>query len=221
MEYAQRNTHVPVGFWRAVGHSQNPFARECFMDELAHAAGKDPYEFRRGLLAHEPRPLAVLEAAAKAAGWGKPLPNGVFRGIALTEPYGSFTAAVIEASVSDAGELKIHRIVSAVDCGYIVNPDTVIAQMEGGIIFGLTAALWGEITLDKGRVQQSNFGDYRMMRINEAPVVEVYIVNSRDEPGGVGEPGTSGIAPAVTNAVFAATGTRIRKMPIGEQLKKA
>ena len=195
MEYAQRNTHVTVGFWRGVGHSQNPFARECFLDELAHAAGKDPYDYRRGLLEHEPRALAVLEAAAKAADWGKTLPPGVFRGIAVTEPYGSYAAAVIEVSVSETGEVKIHRIVSSIDCGTIVNPDTVIAQTQGSAVFGLGAALHGEITIADGRVEQSNFNDYIMMRMNEMPKHEVVLVPSGGFWGGVGEPGLAPIAP--------------------------
>ncbi len=221
MAYAQRNTHVPVGFWRGVGHSQNPFARECFMDELAHAAGKDPYEFRRAMLLHEARPLGVLNAAAKAAGWGTPLPPGVFRGIAVTEPYGSYTAAVMEVSVSDQGEVKIHRIVSAVDCGYIVNPDTVIAQTQGSAIFGLSAALYGEITLKDGKVEQSNFGDYTLMRMVEMPKIEVVMVPSGGFWGGIGEPTLAPLAPALCNAIFAATGKRIRSLPIkNHDLKK-
>jgi isoquinoline 1-oxidoreductase beta subunit len=222
MEYAQRDTHVRVGFVRGVGHSQNPFARECFLDELAHAAGKDPYEFRRTLLAKEAKPLGALDAAAKAAGWGTPLPTGVFRGIAVTEPYGSFAAAVIEASVSDAGELKIHRIVSAIDCGYIVNPDTVIAQTQGNAVFGLTSALYGEITIKDGRVEQSNFHDYALMRMADMPKVEVVLAPSGGFWGGVGEPGLAPIAPALCNAIFAATGKRIRSLPIrNHDLRKA
>jgi isoquinoline 1-oxidoreductase subunit beta len=221
MEYAQRDTHVRVGFVRGVAHSQNPFARECFLDELAHAAGKDPYEFRRTLLASEAKPLGVLDAAAKAADWGMPLPPGVFRGIAVTEPYGSFAAAVIEVSVSDAGELKIHRIVSALDCGYIVNPDTVIAQTQGNAVFGLTSALYGEITIEDGRVEQSNFHDYALLRMAEMPTIEVVLAPSGGFWGGVGEPGLAPIAPALCNAIFAATGKRIRALPVkNHDLKK-
>ena len=222
MEYAQRNTHVPVGFWRGVGHSQNPFARECFIDELAHAAGKDPYEFRRTLLAHEPRPLGVLDAAARAAGWSRPLPAGVFRGIAVTEPYGSYTAAVMEVSVSDEGVLKVHRIVCAVDCGHVVNPDTVIAQAQGSLIFGLSAALYGEVTIKDGRTEQSNFSDYPMLRMAETPKIEVVLVPTGGFWGGMGEPALAPLAPALGNAVFAATGKRIRSLPLrNHDLKKA
>ena len=214
MEYAQRNPHVPVGFWRAVGWSQNPFARECFLDELAHAAGKDPYQYRRALLAHERRPLGVLEAAAKAAGWDKPLPAGVYRGIAVTEPYGAYTAAVIEVSMKSSSEFQIRRIVQAIDCGYVVNPDNVIAQTQGASVYGLSAILWGEITIKDGRVEQSNFHDYRMLRMNEMPKIEVVLAPSGGFWGGVGEPGLAPIAPALCNALFAATGKRIRSLPL-------
>jgi len=214
MEYAMRNPHVPVGFWRSVAHSQNTFARECFMDELAHAAGKDPYEYRRALLAHDPKPLGVMDAVARAAGWGKPLPAGVFRGIAVTEPYGSFTAAVIEISVSAKGDIKIHRVVQAMDCGYVVNPDNTVAQIQGSTVMGLTAAFWGEMTIKDGRVEQSNFHDYRMMRLAEMPKTEVVLAPSGGFWGGVGEPGLAPIAPALCNAIFAATGKRVRSLPL-------
>jgi isoquinoline 1-oxidoreductase subunit beta len=214
IEYAQRDTHVPVGFWRANGHSQNPFARECFFDELAHAAGKDPYEYRRVLLAGEPKPLGVLEAVAKAAGWGKPLPAGVHRGIAVTEPYGGFTAAVIEISMKSDKEFAIHRIVQAIDCGYVVNPDNVVAQIQGGSAFGLTATLWGEITIKDGRVEQSHFLDYPMLRIVDMPKIEVVLAPTGGFWGGVGELGNTPIAPALCNAIFAATGKRIRSLPL-------
>jgi isoquinoline 1-oxidoreductase beta subunit len=214
IEYAQRNAHVPVGFWRTVGHSQNPFARECFMDELASAAGKDPFEYRRALLQKSPKDLGILEATAKAAGWGKPLPAGVFRGIAQTEAYGSYTSAVVELSVDKNGEVKIHRLVLGVDPGYVVNPDNVIAQMQGSSVFMLTAMFWGEITIKDGRVEQSNFHDYRMMRLREMPKVEVVIAPSGGFWGGVGEPGQASIAPAVCNAIFAATGKRVRSLPL-------
>ena len=214
IEYAQRNTHVPVGFWRTVGHSQNPFVRESFMDELAAAAQKDPYEYRRALLAKSPKDLGVLEATAKAAGWGKPLPAGVFRGIAQTEAYGSYTSAVAELSVDKNGEVRIHRLVLGIDPGYVVNPDNVVAQMQGSSVFMLTAMFWGEITVKEGRVEQSNFHDYRMMRLREMPNVEVVLVPSGGFWGGVGEPGQASIAPAVCNAIFAATGKRIRSLPL-------
>src|SRR6266702_175181 len=214
IEYAQRNTHVPVGFWRTVGHSQNPFVRESFMDELAAAAGKDPYEYRRALLAKSPKDLGVLEATATAAGWSKPLPAGVFRGIAQTEAYGSYTSAVAELSVDKNGEVKIHRLVLGLDPGYVVNPDNVVAQMQGSSVFMLTAMFWGEITIKDGLVEQSNFHDYRMMRLREMPNVEVVLAPSGGFWGGVGEPGQASIAPAVCNAIFAATGKRIRSLPL-------
>ena len=214
IEYAQRNTHVPVGFWRTVGHSQNPFVRESFMDELASAAGKDPYEYRRTLLAKSPKDLGVLEATAKAAGWGQPLPAGVFRGIAQTEAYGSYTSAVAEVSVDKNGEVRIHRLVLGLDPGYVVNPDNVVAQMQGSSVFMLTAMFWGEITIKEGRAEQSNFHDYRMMRLREMPKVEVVLAPSGGFWGGVGEPGQASIAPAVCNAIFAATGKRIRALPL-------
>jgi isoquinoline 1-oxidoreductase beta subunit len=214
IEYAQRNTHVPVGFWRTVGHSQNPFVRESFMDELASAAGKDPYEYRRALLAKSPKDLGILDATAKAAGWGQPLPEGVFRGIAETEGYGSYTSAVAELSVDKNGEVTIRRLVLGIDPGYAVNPDNIQAQMQGSAVFMLTAMFWGEITLKDGRVEQSNFHDYRMMRMREMPKVEVALVPSGGFWGGIGEPGQASIAPAVCNAIFAATGKRVRSLPL-------
>jgi len=212
---------VPVLWWRSVGHSHTAFVVESFIDELAHAAGKDPYEFRRTLLSYHPRHKAALELAAEKAGWGGPLPEGHGRGIAVHESFKSFVAQVAEVSVSKEGKIKVHRVVCAIDCGPVVNPDTVQAQMESGIVFGLTAALYGEITFEKGRVQQSNFHDYEMLRIEEMPVIEVHLVPSTEAMGGVGEPGVPPIAPAVANAVFAITGRRIRKLPIrAEDLKK-
>jgi len=214
VEYAQRNPHVPVGFWRTVGHSQNPYMRECFVDELATAAGKDPYEYRRALLGKAPKELGVLEATAKAVGWGKPLPAGVHRGIAVTEAYGSYTCAVAEVSVNDKGGLTIHRLVLGIDCGYVVNPDNVIAQMQGSAVYALTAMIWGEITIKDGRVEQSNFHDYRLMQLREMPKVEVVMAPSGGFWGGVGEPGQASILPAVCNAIHAATGKRIRSLPL-------
>jgi isoquinoline 1-oxidoreductase subunit beta len=207
------NIGVPVQWWRSVGHSHNGFAVEAFFDELAHAGGKDPYELRRALLVKQPRMRAGLELAAQKANWGKSLPAGRGRGIATHFSFDSYVAQVAEVSVEN-GHLRVHRVVCAVDCGRVVNPDTVKAQMEGGIIFGLTAALMDEITLEQGRVKQRNFHDYPMLRINEAPEIEVYIVPSTENPTGVGEPGVPPVAPAVANAIFAATGKRVRKLPI-------
>jgi isoquinoline 1-oxidoreductase beta subunit len=205
---------VPVGYWRSVGHSYNAFFAESFLDECAHAAGKDPFAFRKALLANRPRHRAVLEAAAQLAGWGAPLPAGMGRGIALAESFHSIVAQVAEVEVKDGAPL-VRRIVCAVDCGFAVNPDTVVAQMESGILFGLTAALFGEITVKNGRVEQSNFPDYAMVRLAHTPEIEVHIVSSGIEHlGGVGEPGTPPVAPAVCNALFVATGKRIRALPI-------
>lgn len=205
---------VPVQWWRSVGHSHTGFSVEAFLDEVAHAGGKDPYELRRALLANQPRMLAVLDLAAHQANWGAKLPAGVGRGIAAHFSFDSYVAQVIEASVEKGGVVRVHRVVCAVDCGQTINPDTVIAQMEGGIIFGLTAALKNEITLKDGKVVQSNFHDYQMLRIYEAPKIEVYIVPSSANPTGVGEPGVPPVAPALVNALFAATGKRIRRLPI-------
>jgi isoquinoline 1-oxidoreductase beta subunit len=205
---------VPVQWWRSVGHSHNGFAVEAFFDELAHVVGKDPYELRRTLLANQPRMRAVLDLVAQKGDWGKPLPKGQGRGIATHFSFESYVAQVAEVSVDKEGLVRVHRVVCAVDCGRVVNPDTVKAQMEGGIIFGLSAALKGEITLERGRVQQRNFHDYEMLRINESPEIEVYIVPSTENPTGVGEPGVPPVAPAVANAIYAATGKRVRKLPI-------
>ncbi len=216
VDYQLTDTGIPVGFWRSVNNSFNAFAVEGFIDELAAAAKQDPYEYRRALLANAPRDRGVLELAATKAGWGTPLPAGRGRGIAVYKSFESFAAQVAEVSVSPAGDVRVHRVVCAIDCGLHVNPGTIEAQMEGGIVYGLTAALNGAITIENGRVTQSNFHDYRMLQLAEMPVVEVHIVASSEEPGGVGEPGTPPIAPAVSNAIFAATGKRIRKLPIGK-----
>jgi isoquinoline 1-oxidoreductase beta subunit len=205
---------VPVQWWRSVGHSHTCFAVESFVDELAHAVRKDPYQFRRAMLANHPRHRGVLDLAAQKSGWGKPLPAGHGRGIAMMESYGSFVAQVAEVSMDEPGRLRVHRVVCAVDCGRYVNPSIIEAQMESGIVFGLSAVLRGAITLKKGRVEQSNFHDYRVLRMDRMPVVEVHIVQSKENPGGIGEPGTPPIAPAVTNAIFAVTGERIRRLPI-------
>jgi isoquinoline 1-oxidoreductase subunit beta len=205
---------VPVLWWRSVGHTHTAFSTETFLDELAHAAGQDPVDFRRALLTHHPRHLGVLELAAQKAGWDVPLPRGRARGIAVHESFRSFVAQVAEVSLGRDGLPKVERVVCAVDCGVAVNPDVIRAQMEGGIGYGLAGALWSEITLVQGRVQQSNFDTYRPLRIEEMPQVEVYIVPSAAPPTGVGEPGVPPIAPAVANALFHLTGRRVRRLPL-------
>ena len=215
VEYVQvEPPGIPTAFWRSVGPSHNVFVTESFIDELAAAAKQDPVAYRRALLDGAPRAKAVLELAAEKAGWGQPLPQGAGRGVSLQYVFGTYAAQVAEAEVSQDGAVRVRRVVCAVDCGSVVNPDTVRAQIESGIIFGVTAALYGEITLKNGRVEQANFDTYQMLRINEAPVIEVHIVQSSEPPGGMGEPGTSAIPPAITNAIFAATGKRLRKLPI-------
>ncbi len=210
-------TKVPVLWWRSVGHSHTAFVMESLIDELANLAKKDPLEYRRALLKDHPRHLAALNLAAEKADWNKPLAKGVFRGIAVHESFGSFVAQIAEVSV-DKGEVKVHRIISAIDCGLAVNPDSLKAQMESSVSFGLGAAMQSEITFKEGMVEQSNFHDYQVMRMANMPKVEVYIVQSTEKMGGVGEPGLPPVAPAVTNAIFAATGKRIRTLPIGNQL---
>jgi isoquinoline 1-oxidoreductase beta subunit len=205
---------VPTGFWRGVGPNNNVFAIESFMDELAKKSNKDPVAFRRDLLGKTPRLRAALELAAVKAGWGNPLPARTGRGIALQTAFGSFIATVAEAEVDTNGAVHVRRMISAVDAGIVVNPDTVVAQLQGGLIFGLTAALYGNITIAKGRVQQSNFNDYRMLRINEIPQIEVHLINSGEAPGGIGETGVTAAPPALGNALFAATGIRLRRLPI-------
>ena len=205
---------VPVLWWRSVGHSHTAFVMESFMDELAHQAGKDPYQYRRLLLTKHRRTLKVLETAASKAGWGSLLPKGWGRGIAVHESFGSFIAQVAEVSADNKGKITVHRVVCAVDCGRIVNPDTIRAQMESGITFGLSAALYGAITLKNGRVEQGNFNDYQLVRMQAMPRVEVHIIDSSEPPGGVGEPGVPPIAPAVANALFAACGARVRSLPL-------
>jgi isoquinoline 1-oxidoreductase beta subunit len=218
VDYAVRSTHVPVGIWRSIYYSQNAFFKESFIDEIADAACQDPYRFRRRLLNDKPRHLAVLDAAAVRAGWERSPQSGVFRGIAINEACDSICAQVVEASVSDAGDVRVHRVISAIDCGHVVNPLTVELQTQGAIVFALTAALYGEITIADGRVQQSNFHDYQMLRMAEMPRVETIMLPSRDSSGdawgGVGEPPVAPLAPALCNAIFAATGRRIRSLPL-------
>jgi isoquinoline 1-oxidoreductase beta subunit len=222
--YALPNLHVeyvrveppgiPTAFWRSVGPSHNVFVTESFVDELAAAAKQDAVAYRRALLDQSPRAKAVLELAAEKAGWGQPLPQRVGRGVSLQFVFGTYMAQVAEVEVAKDGSVRVRRVVCAVDCGIPVNPDTIQAQIQSAIIFGITAALYGDITLKNGRVEQTNFDSYQMLRINEAPAIEVHIVQNFEPPGGMGECGTSAVVPAVANAIFAATGKRLRKMPI-------
>ncbi len=205
---------VPTGFWRGVGPNNNVFATECFMDELARKAGKDPIAFRRDMLGKSPRLKAALELVAEKSNWGAPLPARVGRGVSVQPSFGSFIATVVEAEVDDRGEVHLRRVTSAVDTGIAVNPDTIVAQLQGGLIFGLTAALYGEITIEKGRVRQSNFNDYRMLRIDEVPKIEVHIIASGEDPGGIGETGVTAGPPALRNAIYAATGIALRRLPV-------
>jgi isoquinoline 1-oxidoreductase subunit beta len=205
---------VPTGFWRGVGPNNNVFAIECFMDELARKAGMDPIAFRRGMLETKPRFRSVLDLVAEKSDWGKPLPARVGRGVCLQPSFASFIATVVEAEVDNQGEVRLRRVTSAVDTGIAVNPDTIAAQLQGGLIFGLTAALYGEITIEKGRVQQSNFNDYRMLRIDEVPNIEVHVIKSSEDPGGIGETGSTAGPPALRNAIYAATGIALRRLPI-------
>ena len=214
IEYVMRNTHVPVGPWRGVNTNQNAVYMECFMDEVARAAGKDPLDFRRALMGGHPKHLAVLNAAAEKGDWGKPLPAGVHRGIAQFMGYGSYSAAVAEVSVSDRGQLRVHRMVLALDCGHAVNPDQIAAQVEGSVAYGLTATLYGECRVRDGRMVDLNFDTYPIMRLAEMPKVETVIVPSGDFWGGVGEPTICVVAPAVLNAIHAATGKPVRQLPL-------
>ncbi|KVT89160.1 aldehyde dehydrogenase [Burkholderia ubonensis] len=216
----QEPRHVPTAFWRGVGPTRGTFVVESFIDELAAQAKTDPVQYRRALLGKSPRARNVLDVASKAAGWGTPLPTGQGRGVSVMHAFGSFFSIVVDVAVDD-GDVQVKRVVCAVDCGMAVNPDTIDAQVQGGIIFGITGALYGEITIENGRVAQSNFTDYRMLRINETPPIDVHIVKSGEAPGGIGEPGTAALAAALANAIFAATGKRVRKLPVGNQLKTA
>lgn len=214
VDYVMQEPWVPIGAWRSVGHSQNAFVVECFLDELAAAGGKDPYELRRQLLGRHLRQQAVLELAARKGDWGDPLPPGRGRGIAVHASFGSCVVQVVEVTVSAKGEVRVDRVVCAVDCGTVVNPNIVEAQMEGSVVFGLSAALTGEITLRRGRVMQKDIDEYPALRMRDTPVIEVHLMPSREPPCGVGEPGVPPIAPALANAIFAATGRRIRKLPV-------
>ena len=216
IDHAMRNPPVPPGFWRGVNLNQNAIYQECFIDELAHAAKRDPLEFRRELLAGAPKQLAVLNAVAERSGWGKPAPKGHYRGLACIMGFGSYVAACAEVSVSAKGDLKIHRIVAATDPGHAVNPQQIQAQVEGSFVYGLSAALYGECTLKNGRIEQSNFNDYPVMHMEQMPAVEAIVMPSGGFWGGVGEPTISVAAPAVLNAIFAATGQRVRELPLAK-----
>jgi isoquinoline 1-oxidoreductase subunit beta len=205
---------VPTGFWRGVGANNNVFAIECFMDELARKAGKDPIAFRRAMLGKSPRFLAALDLVAEKSNWGQPLPARTGRGVSVQPSFGSYIATVVEVEVDAHGEVRLRRVTSAVDTGIAVNPDTIVAQLQGGLIFGLTAALYGEVTVKNGRVQQSNFNDYRMLRIDQVPPIEVYVIKSGEAPGGIGETGSTAGPPALRNAIYAATGIALRRLPI-------
>jgi isoquinoline 1-oxidoreductase beta subunit len=209
---------VPTGFWRGVGPNNNVFATECFMDELARKAGKDPIAFRRDMLGKTPRLRAALDLVAEKSNWGERLPPRVGRGVSTQPSFGSFIATVVEAEVDEQGEVHLRRITTAVDTGIAVNPDTITAQLEGGLIFGLTAALYGEVTIDRGRVQQSNFNNYRMLRIDQAPKIEVHVIKSGEAPGGIGETGVTAGPPALRNAIYAATGMALHRLPIDRSL---
>ena len=217
----QEPMDVPTAFWRGVGPTRGTFVVESFMDELAAQAKVDPVKYRHDLLGKTPRAQNVLDVAAREAGWGNTPPKGQGRGVSVMHAFGSFFGMVVDVTVNGDGEVAVNRVVCAVDCGMVVNPNTIEAQIQGGIIFGITAALYSEITIKDGRVEQSNFTDYRMLRINQTPPIEVHIVKSGEAPGGIGEPGTAALAPALTNAIFAATGKRLRQLPVGRQLQSA
>jgi isoquinoline 1-oxidoreductase beta subunit len=212
VDWRRANAGIPTSFWRSVGYSQNTFFCECFLDELAAAGGKDPVELRRRLLANSPRLLSVLNLAVEKVGWGK-APAGHFQGVAVVNHIGSYFGMVAEISI-EKGKVRVQRVVCASDCGPIVNPMIVRQQLESGVVYGLSAAMTGAITIDRGRVEQSNFSDYRVLRINEMPQIEVYTVPTDNAPGGIGEGSVPMIAPAVCNAIFAATGKRIRRLPL-------
>jgi isoquinoline 1-oxidoreductase beta subunit len=208
------DTGVRVGYWRAVSHNMNAFANESFMDELAKAAGKDPYQYRMELLAGKPRFANVLKLAAEKAGWGNPLAAGRAQGIALMEGYGTYMAQVAEVSLDSAGEVLVHRVTVVADVGHMVNPDTVEAQLQSSITFGIGAALKHQITITNGRVQETNYNNFAPVRMYEAPKIDIVLVKSTEKPGGIGEPGTAVVAPAIANAVAKLTGKRVRRLPI-------
>jgi isoquinoline 1-oxidoreductase beta subunit len=216
----QEPRDIPTAFWRGVGPTRGTFVVESFIDELAAQAKVDPAKYRRDLLGGTPRARNVLDVAMQAAGWGNALPKGQGRGVSVMHAFGSFLSIIADVTV-DNGEVAVNRVVCAVDCGMVVNPNTIEAQIQGGIIFGITAALYGEVTIKDGRVEQSNFTDYRMLRLSQTPPIEVHIVKSAEAPGGIGEPGTAALAPALTNAIYAATGKRLRQLPVGRQLQTA
>jgi isoquinoline 1-oxidoreductase beta subunit len=205
---------VNVGYWRGVGENNSLFAVECFIDELAAKAGADPVAFRLAMLGDEPRAAAVLQLAAEKAGWGGSLPPRRGRGVAVIKAFGSYIATVAEVQVADDGAVRVTRLVTAVDAGLVINPDTLVAQVEGGMLYGLTAALHGDITVANGRVEQSNFHEYLPLRIDAVPVIDVHLVRNSLAPGGIGEPGTTAVTPAVVNAIAAATGVRLRRLPV-------
>jgi len=215
IEHLIQNTPVPVWFWRSVGASQNAFAVECFIDELAHASGKDAVELRRQLLKGHADWLHVLDTVVQKSKWGKPMPQGMAQGVAIAESYGSIVAEVAEVSVSKGGEVRVERVVCAVDCGHIVNPLTVAEQIESSVVYGLTAALYGQITIKDGRVVEGNFDDYPMLRLDGMPEIETHLaLTGGDKWGGIGEPGVPPLAPALCNAIFKITGKRVRSLPL-------
>jgi isoquinoline 1-oxidoreductase subunit beta len=223
VEYVRSETPVPTSFWRGVGHNANVFAIESLVDNIAHSTNTDPVELRRRMLQDDRRALAVLDLAAEKAGWSRALPSApagtrLGRGVAVLSAFGSYLACVAEVSVSDDGNVSVTRTVTATDVGFIVNPDTLEAQVQGGTIFGVTAALYGQVTIDHGRIQQSNFHDYRVLRLDETPRIECYFIHNKEKPGGIGEPGTTVVMPAIMNAVYAATGVQLTRMPVNPTL---
>jgi isoquinoline 1-oxidoreductase beta subunit len=217
----QEPMDIPTAFWRGVGPTRSTFVVESFIDELAAQAKIDPVKYRRDLLDKTPRAKNVLDVATQAAGWGSTLPKGQGRGVSVMHAFGSFLSMVVDVTVNGDGEVAVNRVVCAVDCGMVVNPNTIEAQIQGGVIFAITAALYSEITIKDGRVEQSNFTDYRILRIDQTPAIDVHIIRSTEAPGGIGEPGTAALSPALTNAIYAATGKRLRQLPVGRQLLSA